>query len=261
MVGADGVIRGRPGTGGWPRRPGRHRGRGRGRARRRRGRRGRHDGRTYDMTGPEAFTMAEAAEELSRVSGRTISYHAETLEEAYASRAHYGAPDWEVAGWVTTYAAVASGDLRRSAATWPPSPGTRRSAWPSSCAATPTAIGSSSSPGCGPCGPGPSRARRRAWPGLALVVGALAPGQAQLDLDQLALEVDPQRDQRQAALVDPGRQLVDLLAVEQACAGRSARGPRSRCGSRPGSACAGRCRRRRRRRRRPGATPCPRAGS
>jgi uncharacterized protein YbjT (DUF2867 family) len=70
-----------------------------------------HDGRTYDMTGPEAFTLAEAAEELSRVSGRAISYHAETLEEAYASRAHYGAPDWEVAGWVTTYAAVASGDL------------------------------------------------------------------------------------------------------------------------------------------------------
>ena len=70
-----------------------------------------HDGRTYDMTGPEAFTMAEAAEELSRVAGRTITYHAETLEEAYASRAHYGAPDWEVAGWVTTYAAIANGDL------------------------------------------------------------------------------------------------------------------------------------------------------
>lgn len=72
---------------------------------------GGHDGRTYDMTGPEAFTMAEAAEELSRVTGRAITYHAETLEEAYASRAHYGAPDWEVAGWVTTYAAIANGDL------------------------------------------------------------------------------------------------------------------------------------------------------
>ena len=32
-------------------------------------------------------------------------------EEAYASRAHYGAPGWEVAGWVTTYAAIANGDL------------------------------------------------------------------------------------------------------------------------------------------------------
>ncbi|HEX3214378.1 MAG TPA: NmrA family NAD(P)-binding protein, partial [Actinomycetota bacterium] len=72
---------------------------------------GRHDGRTYDMTGPEALSLGEVAEELSRVSGRTITYQAETLEEAYASRASYGAPDWEVAGWVTTYVAIANGDL------------------------------------------------------------------------------------------------------------------------------------------------------
>ena len=72
---------------------------------------GRHDGRAYDMTGPEALTLAEVAEQLSRVTGRAISYHAETLEEAYASRASYGAPDWEVDGWVTTYAAIANGDL------------------------------------------------------------------------------------------------------------------------------------------------------
>jgi NAD(P)H dehydrogenase (quinone) len=70
-----------------------------------------HDGRTYDLTGPEAFTLAEVAEELSRAAGRPIGYHAETLEEAYASRASYGAPDWMVAGWVTTYAAIANGDL------------------------------------------------------------------------------------------------------------------------------------------------------
>ncbi len=72
---------------------------------------GGHDGRTYDMTGPEALTMGEIAEELSRVTGRAITYQNETLEEAYASRASYGAPDWEVAGWVTTYVAVANGDL------------------------------------------------------------------------------------------------------------------------------------------------------
>jgi NAD(P)H dehydrogenase (quinone) len=70
-----------------------------------------HDGRTYDLTGPEALSLAEVAEELSRASGRAVSYHAETLEEAYASRAHYGAPDWEVAGWVTSYAAIATGEL------------------------------------------------------------------------------------------------------------------------------------------------------
>lgn len=70
-----------------------------------------HDGRTYDLTGPEAFTMHQAAEALSRASGRTVTYHAETLDEAYASRAGYGAPHWEVTGWVTTYAAIAAGEL------------------------------------------------------------------------------------------------------------------------------------------------------
>ena len=70
-----------------------------------------HDGRTYDLTGPAAFTLQQAAEELSRVSGRAVTYHAESIEEAYASRAGYGAPHWEVTGWVTTYVAIAVGDL------------------------------------------------------------------------------------------------------------------------------------------------------
>jgi uncharacterized protein YbjT (DUF2867 family) len=64
-----------------------------------------HDGRGYEVTGPSAFTVAEAARELN------ATYHAETLEEAYASRATYGAPDWAVAGWVTSYAAIATGEL------------------------------------------------------------------------------------------------------------------------------------------------------
>jgi NAD(P)H dehydrogenase (quinone) len=74
---------------------------------------GRHDGRGYDMTGPEALTLDEVAGELSRFAGRPISYQEETIEEAYASRASYGAPDWEVDGWVSTYTAIANGDLER----------------------------------------------------------------------------------------------------------------------------------------------------
>jgi NAD(P)H dehydrogenase (quinone) len=72
-----------------------------------------HGGRGYDLTGPEALTLAEVAEELSRAAGRPVGYHPETLEEAYASRASYGAPDWEVEGWVTTYVAIANGELER----------------------------------------------------------------------------------------------------------------------------------------------------
>ena len=55
--------------------------------------------------------MAEVAQRLSELAGRTVTYHPETLEEAYASRASYGAPDWEVDGWVTTYVAIANGEL------------------------------------------------------------------------------------------------------------------------------------------------------
>jgi uncharacterized protein YbjT (DUF2867 family) len=70
-----------------------------------------HNGQTYDLTGPDALTMAEAAEVLAAASGAPIRYERESLAEAYASRAHYGAPDWEVEGWVTSYAAIAAGEL------------------------------------------------------------------------------------------------------------------------------------------------------
>jgi hypothetical protein len=33
------------------------------------------------------------------------------VDEAYASRAKYGAPDWQLDAWVSTYTAIASGEL------------------------------------------------------------------------------------------------------------------------------------------------------
>ena len=70
-----------------------------------------HEGQAYDLTGAEAFTLAEAAEELSRVSGRLIRFEDETLEEARESRRPSGAADFEIEGWVTSYAAIGAGDL------------------------------------------------------------------------------------------------------------------------------------------------------
>ena len=70
-----------------------------------------HDGATYEVSGREAFTLAEAADLMSRASGKTITFHDETVEEAYASRAIYEAPDWEVAGWVTSYTGIAAGEF------------------------------------------------------------------------------------------------------------------------------------------------------
>jgi NAD(P)H dehydrogenase (quinone) len=71
----------------------------------------RHEGRTYEVTGREAFTLAEAAEILTSMTGREVTYVEETLEEARASRAPSGAPNWEIEGWVTSYAAIADGSL------------------------------------------------------------------------------------------------------------------------------------------------------
>ncbi len=70
-----------------------------------------HAGATYELSGGQAFTMAEAAEILTRETGREVRFVNETLEEARESRRPSGAPDWEIEGWVTTYAAIAAGEL------------------------------------------------------------------------------------------------------------------------------------------------------
>jgi len=70
-----------------------------------------HDGRTYDVTGPEALNLDEAAAILSEAAGRAVVYERETLEQARESRRPSGAPDWEIEGWVTSYAALPAGDL------------------------------------------------------------------------------------------------------------------------------------------------------
>jgi uncharacterized protein YbjT (DUF2867 family) len=72
---------------------------------------GAYDGRTLNLTGPAALTMDEIADILSDHLGRPVSYIAETIEEAYASRAIYGAPRWQVDAWVSTYTAIAAGEL------------------------------------------------------------------------------------------------------------------------------------------------------
>ena len=64
-----------------------------------------HDGHSYDLTGPSSFSLAEAAALMG------ARFEDETDEQAYASRASYGAPDWEVRGWVTSYQAIRDGSL------------------------------------------------------------------------------------------------------------------------------------------------------
>ncbi|QFQ95369.1 SDR family oxidoreductase [Streptomyces phaeolivaceus] len=70
-----------------------------------------HAGATYDLTGPESLTLDEAAAILTERLGRPVRYQAETIEEAYASRASYNAPPWQLDAWVSTYTAIATGEL------------------------------------------------------------------------------------------------------------------------------------------------------
>ncbi|MFF7331814.1 NAD(P)H-binding protein [Streptomyces sp. NPDC008150] len=68
-----------------------------------------HHGVTYDLTGPQALSLEEIAAAVSRATGRPVSYREETVAEAYRSRASYGAPQWQLDAWVSTYTAIASG--------------------------------------------------------------------------------------------------------------------------------------------------------
>jgi len=69
------------------------------------------DGAALDVTGPEALSMAEAAAVLEEITGRPTEYRQQNVEEAWATRRPYGHPDWEVEGWVTSYLAIAAGEL------------------------------------------------------------------------------------------------------------------------------------------------------
>jgi uncharacterized protein YbjT (DUF2867 family) len=78
-----------------------------------------HVGATYTLTGPEAFTLTEAeaftlteaAAVIAEQTGRAVSFHDETLEEAYESRRRWEAPDWQYDAWVSTYTAIKAGEV------------------------------------------------------------------------------------------------------------------------------------------------------
>lgn len=67
-----------------------------------------HEGQIYDVSGPHAIDLFETARILTRATHRAITYHAETLDEARASRA--GHPDWLVDGWIGSYLMLETGE-------------------------------------------------------------------------------------------------------------------------------------------------------
>jgi NAD(P)H dehydrogenase (quinone) len=72
-----------------------------------------HRAATYDLTGPESITLTEAASIIGEATGREVRFHDETVDEAYASRRRWDAPDWQYDAWVSTYTAIAAGEVER----------------------------------------------------------------------------------------------------------------------------------------------------
>lgn len=70
-----------------------------------------HAGRSYDITGPEALDFSEIAAIVGAHEGRPVTFHDETVEEAYESRRVWAAPDWQVDAWVSTYTSIGSGAM------------------------------------------------------------------------------------------------------------------------------------------------------
>jgi NAD(P)H dehydrogenase (quinone) len=67
-----------------------------------------HEGQIYDVSGPHAIDLHETARILTKATRRAITYHAETPDEARASRA--GNPDWLVEGWIGSYLMLDTGE-------------------------------------------------------------------------------------------------------------------------------------------------------
>jgi len=93
-----------------------------------------HEGRTYDVTGPEALTMDETAGRLSAAVGRKIVYQAQTPQEARDTRSTsrlekfeaerkmltgHGLNDYEVEVFVTHFLQIAAGELAEVSDTVP----------------------------------------------------------------------------------------------------------------------------------------------
>jgi NAD(P)H dehydrogenase (quinone) len=72
---------------------------------------GSHRDATYTLTGPEALTLDDVARTVREATGREVSFHDETVEEAYASRRQWDVPHWQYDAWVSTYTAIRAGEV------------------------------------------------------------------------------------------------------------------------------------------------------
>lgn len=71
---------------------------------------GPHAGAAYPLTGPDAFTLTEAASRMTALLGRPYSYREESVDAAYESRRSLSQDQWQLDAWVSTYTAIRDGE-------------------------------------------------------------------------------------------------------------------------------------------------------
>jgi uncharacterized protein YbjT (DUF2867 family) len=73
-----------------------------------------HEGKTYELTGPEAITYQRIAEELSAVAGRPIEFVDVPEEAARQGFVEAGMPDWLVKHLVGVFGIIREGALAQT---------------------------------------------------------------------------------------------------------------------------------------------------
>lgn len=68
-----------------------------------------HEGRSYEVTGPDAVTYTQVAEQISAVAGRRIGYVDTPPDQVRERLLGYGWSEWTVDGMLEVYAAYAGG--------------------------------------------------------------------------------------------------------------------------------------------------------
>ncbi len=69
-----------------------------------------HEGKTYDITGPEALTHAQMAEQLSQALGKPLKYVDVPLEAFREALLSFGLPPWQAEGVVEDYGQYRRGE-------------------------------------------------------------------------------------------------------------------------------------------------------
>lgn len=69
-----------------------------------------HEGRTYDLTGPDALTHTEMAERLSEAIGRRVTFVDVPAETMRGALLNAGLPIWQADGLIEDYAHYRRGE-------------------------------------------------------------------------------------------------------------------------------------------------------